>query len=119
MPGGINRCSMYEFIYLIFSSPVFCFTLLPGYLSVSISSLITRDGTGPDSFEFFSPVVTGVDTQATGGTFDISNSDRLGFSEVQLVQQVIDGIDNLIEMEKALEKNKNIDDMVNKIINKQ
>ena len=58
----------------------------------------------------------GVDTQATGGTFDISNSDRLGFSEVQLVQQVIDGINNMIEMEKALEKRKNIDDMVNKIL---
>lgn len=43
----------------------------------------------------------GVDTAATGGIFDISNSDRLGFSEVQLVQQVIDGVNNLIEMEKA------------------
>jgi len=58
----------------------------------------------------------GVDTQATGGTFDISNSDRLGFSEVQLVQQVIDGINNLIAMEKALEKGRKIDDMVGKIM---
>lgn len=58
----------------------------------------------------------GVDTQATGGTFDISNSDRLGFSEVQLVQQVIDGVNNLITLEKALEKGKKIDDMVGKIL---
>jgi creatine kinase len=28
----------------------------------------------------------GVDTAAVGGTFDISNADRLGFSEVELVQ---------------------------------
>ena len=27
----------------------------------------------------------GVDTKAEGGTFDISNSDRLGFSEVNLL----------------------------------
>lgn len=57
----------------------------------------------------------GVDTAATGGTFDISNSDRLGFSEVQLVQQVIDGVNNLIELEKTLEKGKKIDDMVSKL----
>ena len=58
----------------------------------------------------------GVDTQATGGTFDISNSDRLGFSEVQLVQSVIDGVNNLIEMEKALEKGNKIDDQISKIL---
>merc|ERR1719171_589329 len=58
----------------------------------------------------------GVDTEATGGTFDISNSDRLGFSEVEMVQQVIDGVDNMIKMEKALEKKQNIDSMVNKIL---
>ena len=27
----------------------------------------------------------GVDTKAEGGTYDISNSDRLGFSEVKLL----------------------------------
>ena len=56
----------------------------------------------------------GVDTQATGGTFDISNSDRLWFSEVQLVQQVIDGVGKLIEMEKALEKRRKIDHLLPK-----
>jgi len=58
----------------------------------------------------------GVDTEATGGTFDISNSDRLGFSEVQLVQQVIDGVESMIEMEKALEKKQSIDNKVNEIL---
>ena len=56
----------------------------------------------------------GVDTAAVGGTFDISNLDRLGHSEVQLVQQVIDGVNNLIDMEKALEKGKKIDSLLPK-----
>ena len=56
----------------------------------------------------------GVDTAAVGGTFDISNSDRLGKSEVELVQTLIDGIDRIIEMEKALEKGQNIDSMLPK-----
>lgn len=54
----------------------------------------------------------GVDTAAVGGTFDISNLDRLGTSEVQLVQKVIDGVESLVEMEKALEKGKKIDDLL-------
>lgn len=49
-----------------------------------------------------------------GGTFDISNSDRLGFSEVELVQKVIDGVNLLISMEKQLEKGKPIDNLVPK-----
>ena len=56
----------------------------------------------------------GVDTAAVGGTFDISNLDRLGHSEVQLVQQVIDGVNNLIDMEKALEKGKKIETLLPK-----
>ena len=56
----------------------------------------------------------GVDTAATGGTFDLSNLDRLGHSEVNLVQQVIDGVTNLIDMEKALEKGKKIDNLLPK-----
>ena len=54
----------------------------------------------------------GVDTAAEGGTYDISNADRLGFSEVELVQGVIDGVNLLIEMEKRLEKGGNIDDLI-------
>lgn len=37
-----------------------------------------------------------------GGAFDISNMQRIGFSEVELIQKMIDGCDDLIEMEKAL-----------------
>merc|ERR1712136_348515 len=54
----------------------------------------------------------GVDTAATGGTFDISNADRLGFSEVQLVQFVVDGVNLLVKMEKRLEHDEAIDDLV-------
>uniref|UniRef100_A0A673CG22 creatine kinase n=1 Tax=Sphaeramia orbicularis TaxID=375764 RepID=A0A673CG22_9TELE len=54
----------------------------------------------------------GVDTAAVGGVFDISNADRLGFSEVELVQMVVDGIKLLIEMEKRLEKGQSIDDLM-------
>ena len=40
----------------------------------------------------------GVDTASTDGIFDISNADRLGFSEVVLVQKVVDGVDLLIKV---------------------
>nr|BDA39160.1 mitochondrial creatine kinase [Thoracophelia sp. 1 KU-2021] len=56
----------------------------------------------------------GVDTAAVGGTFDISNAERLGKSEVQLVQLVVDGVNKLIEMEKRLEKGKSIADLIPK-----
>ena len=54
----------------------------------------------------------GVDTAAVGGTFDISNADRLGFSEVELVQFVIDGVNLLVTMEKTLEKGESIDHLM-------
>lgn len=59
-----------------------------------------------------SPVPGGVDTAAVGGVFDVSNADRLGFSEVELVQMVVDGVKLLIEMEKRLEKGQSIDDLI-------
>ena len=54
----------------------------------------------------------GVDTAATGGTYDISNADRLGSSEVEQVQTVVDGVSLLIEMEKRLEKGRSINDLI-------
>ena len=51
----------------------------------------------------------GVDTASTDGIFDISNADRLGYSEVELVQKVVDGVKLMIEMEKALEQGKDIE----------
>ncbi|XP_072036163.1 creatine kinase U-type, mitochondrial-like [Amphiura filiformis] len=54
----------------------------------------------------------GVDTATVGDTFDISNNDRLGRSEVQLVQTLIDGLDLMIKMEKRLEKGRSINDLI-------
>jgi len=51
----------------------------------------------------------GVDTASEGGVFDISNADRLGFSEVELVQMVVDGVEFLIACEKKLENGQDID----------
>ena len=56
----------------------------------------------------------GVDTASDDGTFDVSNLDRLGFSEVELVQKVVDGVKILVEMEKRLMVGKSIDDLLPK-----
>ena len=56
----------------------------------------------------------GVDTASVGGVYDISNADRIGFSEVELVQAVVDGVKLLVEMEKRLEKSEAIDDLIPK-----
>ena len=49
---------------------------------------------------------------STDGTFDISNLDRLGTSEVAQVQAVISGVECLIELEKALEQGVHIEKRV-------
>lgn len=56
----------------------------------------------------------GVDTASEGGIFDISNADRLGWSEVELVQGVVDGVKLLVSMEKRLKAGKKIDDLIPK-----
>merc|ERR1719220_2981401 len=40
----------------------------------------------------------------TGVTYDISNKHRLGYSEVQLVQKMIDGVNTLYQEDLALQK---------------
>ena len=60
----------------------------------------------------------GVDTESTNGVFDISNLDRLGSSEVEQCQTVVNGVKLLVEMEKRLEANGTIDDLMPKIQNK-
>jgi len=51
----------------------------------------------------------GVDSASSGGIWDISNSDRLGYSEVQLCNLFIGGLAQIIRWEQALEAGKNID----------
>ncbi len=40
----------------------------------------------------------------TGHTYDISNKHRLGYSEVELVQKMIDGVNTLYKEDVALQK---------------
>ena len=54
----------------------------------------------------------GVDSVSTGGTFDISNADRLGKSETQLVNIFIEGVAQIIKWEQALEEGSDIEDEV-------
>jgi creatine kinase len=57
----------------------------------------------------------GVDCEAEGGIFDISNADRLGFSEVELVNMLIAGVHFLVQCEKKLEAGQSIADDVNNL----
>jgi len=46
--------------------------------------------------------IHGEHTETNDGVFDISNKRRLGMSEKQLVQDMINGVQALIAAEKAL-----------------
>lgn len=50
--------------------------------------------------------IHGEHSETEGGVYDISNKERLGKSEVQLVQTMIDGVSALIAAEKALASGK-------------
>jgi len=54
----------------------------------------------------------GVDTASNDGTYDISNADRIGYSEVDLLQFVCDGVALLIEMEKLAAEGKPFDALI-------
>lgn len=57
-------------------------------------------------------VLGGVETAVVDDVCDISNTYRLGFSEVELIQMVVGGVKLLVEMEKRLEKGQAIDDLI-------
>ena len=50
----------------------------------------------------------GVDSASTGGVWDISNADRLGKSEVELVNTFVEGVANLIRWEGMMERGEDI-----------
>ena len=74
---------------------------------------LQKRGTGESIFNLYNGLSLifsgGVDTASEGGMFDISNADRLGFSELQLVQMLVDGVNYLIELEKKLQAGENVD----------
>ena len=47
--------------------------------------------------------VNGEHSKSEGGVYDISNSRRLGVSEVEAIEEMVKGVNALIEAEKALE----------------
>merc|ERR1711896_100657 len=49
----------------------------------------------------------GVDSASTGGTWDVSNADRIGKGEVDLVNTLIEGAAQLVTWETALDAGKN------------
>jgi len=53
----------------------------------------------------------GEHSPAVDAKFDISNRQRLGFSEVQLVQKMIDGVTKVIELEELLASGKSAADI--------
>jgi creatine kinase len=48
----------------------------------------------------------GVDALSTGGVYDISNKDRIGKSETELVNTMMKGVRQFVEWEKMLEEGK-------------
>merc|ERR1712147_360581 len=56
----------------------------------------------------------GVDSASTGGTWDISNADRIGKSEVQLVNIFIEGLAQIVRWEQKLEAGEDIENEVSK-----
>jgi len=55
-----------------------------------------------DSFDLQPRGSAGEHSAAVGGKWDISNKQRIGFSEVQLVQKMIDGVTKVIAIEERL-----------------
>ena len=54
----------------------------------------------------------GEHSASVGGKYDLSNKARIGYSEVELVQTMIDGVRVLIDMEKKLAAGESIDELV-------
>ncbi|KAK3749053.1 hypothetical protein QZH41_019185 [Actinostola sp. cb2023] len=53
----------------------------------------------------------GLEKPIKDSVYDISNADRLGYTEIELVQKVIDGVNLLIKMEKRLERGQSLSDI--------
>merc|ERR1712072_528722 len=60
----------------------------------------------------------GVDSANTGGTWDISNADRIGKGEVDLVNVLIEGAAQLVKWEQALDAGNDsaVDSAVNAVL---
>jgi len=73
------------------------FSARPDFKAVCAQMKLQARGTG------------GVDSASTGGTWDISNADRLGRSETELVNTFTEGVANIIRWEGMLERGEDIE----------
>ena len=55
-----------------------------------------------DKFDLQPRGSAGEHSAAVGDKFDVSNKQRLGFTEVELVQKMIDGVARVIALERAM-----------------
>merc|ERR1719351_539504 len=73
---------------------------LPGYTKEGLKSLAARC----EELHLQPRGTRGESGGQTGITYDISNKHRLGYSEVQLVQKMIDGVNTLVKEDRELAK---------------
>merc|ERR1712168_241851 len=73
---------------------------LPGYTKEGVKVLKERC----EELHFQPRGTRGESGGGTGVTYDISNKHRLGYSEVQLVQTMIDGVNTLVKEDVELQK---------------
>merc|ERR1711879_121593 len=73
---------------------------LPGWTKEGLKSLAARC----EELHLQPRGTRGESGGQTGITYDISNKHRLGYSEVQLVQKMIDGVNTLVKEDKELAK---------------
>jgi creatine kinase len=64
-----------------------------------------------DKFDLQARGSSGEHTEAIGGKYDVSNKQRIGLSEVQLVQKMIDGVTKVIFFEEQLTAGASIADL--------
>merc|ERR1711988_986581 len=58
----------------------------------------------------------GVDSASTGGTWDVSNADRIGKGEVELVNTLIEGAAQLVKWEKAMDAGEDVEAEIKAVI---
>merc|ERR1739844_302563 len=73
---------------------------LPGYTKEGLKTLQARC----EELHLQPRGTRGESGGQTGVTYDISNKHRLGYSEVQLVQKMIDGVNTLVKEDRELQK---------------
>jgi len=73
---------------------------LPGYTMEGVTALKKRC----EQLQVQPRGTRGESGGQTGVTYDISNKHRLGYSEVQLVQKMIDGVNTLVKEDRDLQK---------------